>query len=65
MNKEQNGWNTAYTKGTLRKPTNTDKMVPEMEPGGSETDWAWYGVGAIIAVMMMVCVASWMLEKMI
>ena len=65
MTNEQKGWNTAYTKGTLRKPTDTDKMVPGgMEPGGSEADWMWYGVGAILAVMMLVAFTSWMLENM-
>ena len=53
LNNDQNGWNAAYTMGTMRKPTDTSTMVPDgMEPGGSEIDWMWYGVGAILAVMM-------------
>ena len=65
LNNDQNGWNAAYTMGTMRKPTDTSTMVPDgMEPGGSEIDWMWYGVGAILAVMMLVLLANWMLEKM-
>lgn len=29
MNSQQTEWNKAYIKGTLRKPTNLDKLYPE------------------------------------